>query len=55
AILAGTITMTPGTVSADLSADGRALLVHCLETGDPAATVSAIQHRYERRLLRIFE
>ncbi|MGE0260999.1 MAG: Na+/H+ antiporter subunit E [Alphaproteobacteria bacterium] len=55
AILAGTITMTPGTVSADLSADGRALLVHCLETGDPAATVSAIKHRYERRLLRIFE
>jgi multicomponent K+:H+ antiporter subunit E len=55
AVLAGTITMTPGTVSADLSADGRALLVHCLETVDPAATVAAIKHRYERRLQRIFE
>jgi multicomponent K+:H+ antiporter subunit E len=55
AVLAGTITMTPGTVSADLSADGRALLVHCLETGDPAATVAEIKHRYERRLRRIFE
>src|SRR3546814_1352233 len=31
--LAGTITMTPGTLSADVSADGRALLVHCLEIG----------------------
>ncbi len=38
AVLAGTITMTPGTVSADLSADGRALLVHCLDRTNPAAT-----------------
>ena len=55
AVLAGTITMTPGTISADLSADGRALLVHCLDTGDPAATAAGIKHRYERRLRRIFE
>lgn len=54
AVLAGTITMTPGTVSADLSADGRSLLVHCLETDDPAATVAAMKSRYEQRLLRIF-
>ena len=53
--LAGTITMTPGTVSADLSADGRALLVHCLETDDPEATVATIKSRYETRLQRIFE
>jgi multicomponent K+:H+ antiporter subunit E len=53
--LAGTITLTPGTVSADLSADGRALLVHCLETADPAATVAQIKERYERRLKEIFE
>jgi multicomponent K+:H+ antiporter subunit E len=53
--LAGTITMTPGTLSADVSADGRALLVHCLDTGDPEATVAAIKRRYEDRLRRIFE
>ncbi len=53
-ILAGTITMTPGTVSADLSADGTAILVHCLETDDPEATVTAIKQRYERRLMEIF-
>ncbi|MBB4016945.1 multicomponent K+:H+ antiporter subunit E [Chelatococcus caeni] len=53
--LAGTITMTPGTVSADLSADGRALLVHCLDVDDPAATVAQIKARYEARLKRIFE
>ena len=53
--LAGTITMTPGTVSASLSADGRALLVHCLETDDPEKTVADIKARYEARLKRIFE
>jgi multicomponent K+:H+ antiporter subunit E len=53
--LAGTITLTPGTVSADLSADGRALLVHCLETADPDATVAQIKARYERPLKEIFE
>jgi multicomponent K+:H+ antiporter subunit E len=53
--LAGTITLTPGTVSADLSADGRALLVHCLETDDPESTVAQIKSRYERRLKEIFE
>lgn len=54
-VLAGTITMTPGTVSADLSGDGRALLVHCLETNNPEATVATIKSRYETRLRRIFE
>ncbi|GGG31917.1 Na+/H+ antiporter subunit E [Chelatococcus composti] len=52
--LAGTITMTPGTVSCDLSADGRALLVHCLNSDDPAADVAQIKTRYEARLKRIF-
>ncbi|MGP9822127.1 Na+/H+ antiporter subunit E [Salinarimonas sp. NSM] len=54
-VLAGTITMTPGTVSADLSACGRSLLVHCLETDDPEGTVAQIKQRYERRLKEIFE
>ncbi|MDP3897049.1 MAG: Na+/H+ antiporter subunit E [Mesorhizobium sp.] len=54
-VLAGTITMTPGTVSADVSADGHALLVHCLETDSAADTVAQIKDRYERRLKRIFE
>jgi multicomponent K+:H+ antiporter subunit E len=53
--LAGTITMTPGTVTADLSADGRALLVHCLDTDDPDGEVANIKRRYEARLKEIFE
>ncbi len=53
--LAGTITLTPGTVSADLSADGRSLLVHCLEAPDPDEVVATIKARYERPLKEIFE
>jgi multicomponent K+:H+ antiporter subunit E len=54
-VLAGTITMTPGTVSSDLSADGRSLLVHCLDAPDPDAVRDEIKRRYERRLKEIFE
>ncbi|MEL6207189.1 MAG: Na+/H+ antiporter subunit E [Pseudomonadota bacterium] len=54
-LLAGTITMTPGTVSATLTADASAILVHCLDTTDPDGTRDGIKHRYERRLKRIFE
>lgn len=54
-VLAGTITMTPGTVSSDLSADGHSLLVHCLHAPDPDAIRATIKHRYERRLKEIFE
>ena len=54
-VLAGTITMTPGTVTADLSADGRSLLVHCLDTDDPDGEVTGIKERYEARLKEIFE
>ena len=53
-MLAGTITMTPGTVSCDLSADGRALLVHGLHTPDVESAVASIKDRYERRLREIF-
>ena len=53
-VLAGTITMTPGTLSAELSADGRSLLVHGLDVPDPDALVAEIKSRYEARLLEIF-
>lgn len=55
AVLSGTITMTPGTVSADLSADGKTLLVHCLDASDSDGAVATIKARYESRLKRIFE
>lgn len=53
-VLAGTITMTPGTVSALVSADGTSLLVHCLHTDDPDGVRDDIKTRYEARLKEIF-
>lgn len=53
--LAGTISLTPGTVSADVSADGRFLLVHALDVADREADVARIKSRYEARLMRIFQ
>lgn len=52
--LAGTISLTPGTVSADVSGDGRLLLVHALDVEDEEAAVRLIKQRYEARLRRIF-
>ena len=54
-LLAGTITLTPGTVSADLSEDGLFLLVHVLHTDDPDKVRDDIKSRYERRLMEIFK
>lgn len=53
-VLAGTITLTPGTVTSDLSDEGHSLLIHVLHTDDPDAVRDDIKNRYERRLLEIF-
>lgn len=52
--LAGIITLTPGTLSADFSADGRYLLIHALDLGDEAALLAEIHARYETPLMEIF-
>jgi multicomponent K+:H+ antiporter subunit E len=54
AFLASIITMTPGTVSSDISPDRRTLLVHVLDCEDPARLVANIKSRYEQRLLEVF-
>ena len=56
--LAGIITMTPGTLSADLSDDRRHLLIHAFDVDDDvaeAALVADIRARYEAPLIEIFE
>jgi multicomponent K+:H+ antiporter subunit E len=54
ASLAGIITMTPGTLSADLTEDRRFLLVHALNVSDEAALIASIKARYESPLRRVF-
>lgn len=53
--LAGIISLTPGTVSVEVSADCRTLTVHGLRVLDQAAAAALMKHRYERRLLEVFE
>lgn len=53
-VLTGTITLTPGTVASDLSADGRSLLIHCLDLDSEKEMVRTIKERYERRIKAIF-
>ncbi|MEO0058111.1 MAG: hypothetical protein RIT17_1584 [Pseudomonadota bacterium] len=53
-VFAGTISLTPGTVSTDVSACGKYLLVHALHAPDPAGEIARAKQRYEARLMRIF-
>ena len=54
-LLAGIITMTPGTLSADVSADRRYLLVHAFNINDQAELIASIKARYEAPLMEIFK
>jgi multicomponent K+:H+ antiporter subunit E len=54
-LLANTICLTPGTVSAQLTPDQRHLLVHALNTTDPETLTNTIKQRYEAPLKRVFE
>lgn len=55
AVLANTISLTPGTVSADLSTDRKRLLIHCLDVEDETTLVEHIKSRYEIPLKKVFE
>jgi len=54
-ILAGAISLAPGTVSADISADQRTLLIHVLHLEDANELITLIEQRYEKPLREIFE
>ena len=55
ATLTSIISLTPGTVSACLSADRRVLMVHALDVPDVDALISDVKRNYEAPLLEIFE
>lgn len=53
-LLASTISLTPGTVSCDLSEDRRWLYIHVLNLADEQELISTIKTRYEAPLKEIF-
>ncbi len=56
-IFTSLITLTPGTLSLDVSADKTLLFVHAMyiEKGKSAALVNELKNGFERRVIRILE
>jgi len=54
-MLASTISLTPGTVSIEISEDQKTLYVHALHVADETMLVDRIKQRYEKPLKEIFE
>lgn len=54
AILASTISLTPGTVSIDFSEDMKWLYIHVLHMNTEEEVVDSIKQRYEAELMEIF-
>ncbi len=52
-LLGNFITLTPGTLSLDVSADRRVLYVHAMYAEDPAAVTRSIKRGMEARLLEV--
>jgi multicomponent Na+:H+ antiporter subunit E len=53
-LLANLITLTPGTLSLDVSPDGRTLYVHTIATSGPDELRRAIRDGFESRILAVF-
>jgi multicomponent Na+:H+ antiporter subunit E len=52
-LLAIMVTMTPGTLTVEVTDDRRFLIVHVLDLDDPEATSSRIKRVFERRVLEV--
>jgi multicomponent Na+:H+ antiporter subunit E len=53
-LLANLITLTPGTLSIDVSDDRRTLYVHALDCRDPASLKKQIADGFERKIIEAF-
>ncbi|MGO8586911.1 Na+/H+ antiporter subunit E, partial [Rhizobium ruizarguesonis] len=53
-LLANLITLTPGTLSFDVSTDRRTLYVHALDCSYPEATKRDIVNCFERKIMEAF-
>ncbi len=54
-LLANLITLTPGTLSVDVSADRSTLFVHAIDCSDVEATKREIAEGFERKIIEAFE
>ena len=54
-LLANMITLTPGTLSVDVSEDRKTLFVHAVDLGDVNEAIADIANGFERKILETFE
>ncbi len=54
-VLANLITLTPGTISVEVTPDRKTLFIHALEAEDPRGVVEGIKASFEKRVLEVFE
>lgn len=54
AVLAATISLTPGTLSVEVTPDRGQLVIHCLDLNDAAEAIATLKRRYETPLKEIF-
>ena len=53
-LLANLITMTPGTLSIDISADRRSLFIHAMFIDSPEQLQKDVNEQYARRIRNVF-
>ncbi|RUT31031.1 Na+/H+ antiporter subunit E [Arsenicitalea aurantiaca] len=53
-VLANLITLTPGTLSVDVSDDRSTLFIHALEADDADAVIAAIASGFEAKVMEVF-
>ncbi|WP_196259280.1 Na+/H+ antiporter subunit E [Pelagibacterium limicola] len=54
-LLANLITLTPGTLSVDVSEDRSVLFVHAIDLTDKGATIRSIRDGFEAKIIEVFE
>lgn len=52
-LLAGMVTMTPGTLALDVADEGQTLYVHAMDTDDPEEIRRLVRDEYQDRLLEV--
>jgi multicomponent Na+:H+ antiporter subunit E len=55
ALLANLITLTPGTLSVDVSQDRSVLYIHAIDCSDPDGMRAGIADGFERRIMEVFQ
>jgi multicomponent Na+:H+ antiporter subunit E len=53
ALLANIITLTPGTLSLDVSSDNKIIYIHSMYVDDPKEFIEEVKNGFERKLMEI--